>query len=309
MLNISVIICTHNPDRDYLELTLKSLKNQSLPTSEWELLVIDNASDYPISQYLDLSWHRAGSIIIEQRLGLSHARLCGIANAKGNLLVFVDDDNILQSNYLETALTISSTHPYLGAFGAGTIELKCEHAPSNELLPHVNNMLGARKILRVEWSNRIDSECSPIGAGLVIHHSVASSWATETKSNKLRTYLDRSGSTLNSHGDTDMVWHACEIGYGKGLFPQLSLTHLIPAKRTTEEYILRLHEGMVFSYYMLSLFYPTLQASVPSPSWRRRLVRLTRFVFASSLSRKMALATARAERNAKKMLSSLQALN
>jgi hypothetical protein len=44
---ISVAICTHNPRRSYLQQTLDGLRAQTLPTTEWELMLIDNRSDEP----------------------------------------------------------------------------------------------------------------------------------------------------------------------------------------------------------------------------------------------------------------------
>ena len=54
---ISVIICTHNPRPDYLRRVLDALKAQTLPKERWELLLIDNASNEPLSGEWDLSWH------------------------------------------------------------------------------------------------------------------------------------------------------------------------------------------------------------------------------------------------------------
>ncbi len=91
-------------------------------------MLIDNGSDEPLASRIDLSWHPEGRHIREEELGLTPARLRGIAEAKGDLLVFVDDDNVLRCDYLEVASRISATHPYLGAFG-GSIEAEFEVEP------------------------------------------------------------------------------------------------------------------------------------------------------------------------------------
>src|SRR5271170_3727335 len=105
-MECSVIICTHNPRQDYLRLTLEGLEKQTLPKERWELLLIDNASKEPLAGKWDLSWHPNARHIREEELGLTPARLRGIKESKGGLLVFVDDDNVLEVNYLETALDI-----------------------------------------------------------------------------------------------------------------------------------------------------------------------------------------------------------
>src|SRR5580692_10629321 len=115
MLPVSVIICSHNPREDYLRRVLDALKAQTLPAKDWELLLVDNASKEPLAGRFDLSWHPNARHVREEKTGLTHARLHGIAEAKGNLLVFVDDDNVLRADYLEASLKIAADYPKLGA--------------------------------------------------------------------------------------------------------------------------------------------------------------------------------------------------
>jgi glycosyltransferase involved in cell wall biosynthesis len=39
-MTATIIICTHNPRRDYLQRTLESLKAQTLSRDRWEFLLI-----------------------------------------------------------------------------------------------------------------------------------------------------------------------------------------------------------------------------------------------------------------------------
>ncbi len=123
---ISIIICTHNPRRDYLERVIEALKSQTLPINQWELLLIDNASNQPLSSEIDLGWHYNSRHIREEQLGLTPARLRGIQEAEAETLVFVDDDNVLDSDYLEMALKVSEAWPIIGAWGG---QLRGEIAP------------------------------------------------------------------------------------------------------------------------------------------------------------------------------------
>src|SRR5215471_17206377 len=92
---LTVILCSHNPRADYLARVMVGLTRQSLARERWELLVIDNASDPPISAGIDLSWHPLARIVREEALGLTQARLRGYREAGAGVLVFVDDDNVL----------------------------------------------------------------------------------------------------------------------------------------------------------------------------------------------------------------------
>src|SRR6516165_7404390 len=94
VVELSVIICTNNPLEEHLRRTLEALRAQTVSTSRWELLIIDNASEPPVDAG-DLSWHPRARVISETIPGLSFARVRGIREAIGDLLVFVDDDNVL----------------------------------------------------------------------------------------------------------------------------------------------------------------------------------------------------------------------
>src|SRR5438552_17857688 len=134
MLAISVIICTHNPRPDYLHRVLKALREQTLPKDQWELLVIDNASERVIAKDWDVSWHPLARHVREDELGLTPARLRGIAEANGEILVFVDDDNVLAQDYLEKVLQVGREYPFLGAWG-GAIKGEFEVEPEPWLQP------------------------------------------------------------------------------------------------------------------------------------------------------------------------------
>ncbi|MGP0094540.1 MAG: glycosyltransferase [Xanthobacteraceae bacterium] len=116
-LAASVIICSHNPRADYLGRVLQALAEQTLSKTSWELLLVDNASHRPLESSWDLCWHPQGRHVREAQVGLVNARISGIDHAKGDLLIFVDDDNLLGSNYLETACRIAKQFPRIGAFG------------------------------------------------------------------------------------------------------------------------------------------------------------------------------------------------
>ena len=152
----SVILCTHNPRPEYLGRVLASLRGQALPAKEWELLLIDNASEQPLAQTVDISWHSRGRHIREDELGLTAARLRGIQESSGELLVFVDDDNLLAPDFLDQATAISAWCPALGVFGAGVFEPEFETQPPPELRPYLNLLA-----LRSESSSRIWTPMMP----------------------------------------------------------------------------------------------------------------------------------------------------
>src|SRR5580692_4952991 len=132
-MKLTVVICAHNPRKDYFRRTLDSLRVQTLSKHEWELLLIDNASNSSLAEAWELSWHPNGRHIKEQNLGLAAARIRGIKESGSDLLVFVDDDNVLDNSYLVQALEIKDKWPTLGAWGSGVISPEYELQPAGDL--------------------------------------------------------------------------------------------------------------------------------------------------------------------------------
>lgn len=248
---ISVIICTHNPREDYLRRTLDALNKQTLPKDQWELLLIDNASKEPLAGKWDLSWHPKGRHILEEELGLTPARLRGIRESKADLIVFIDDDNILESHYLERSLKIAETHPHLGVWGAGRLVPEFEVQPETPLLPYLS-LLALRTVEKSAWTkDPTDPFTTPWGAGLVVRRFIATEYNVQFQKCSLRRSLDRKGQSLVSGGDDEFSRVACSLGTWKGLFVELEITHLISAGRIEESYLLRMAEGNAYSSYLM----------------------------------------------------------
>jgi len=250
---ISVIICTHNPRHDYLDRVLQALKSQTLPIEQWELLLIDNASDELLSPEIDLTWHPQARHIREEQLGLTPARLRGIQEAVAEILVFVDDDNVLDSDYLEVALRISKDWPTIGAWG-GQIRPEFEETPPDWTKPYWG-MLAIREFERDSWSNLLHpNETTPYGAGLCVRRIVADKYTHLVRNDPRRLNMGRKGKLLLSCEDSDIAFTACDIGLGTGQFTSLKLSHLMQTSRLEEEYLIRLCKSMTYSHTLLASF-------------------------------------------------------
>lgn len=258
------------------ERPLVSLKKQALPQESWELLVVDNASATPVAGLHDLSWHANARHVVEPKLGLTRARIRGIAETTSEVILFVDDDNVLAPDYLSTVLEIMRREPQLGVIGAGRLEPEFEETPDPELMPYTT-MLALRSVAASRWSNDPQDQTIPWGAGMAVSRAVADRYRSIILADPLKQRLDRAGNTLNSCGDDEFSWVACEMGSGKGLFTELQVTHLIGRARTQREYLLRLAEGHAFSRAFLMHIHGTKVHRVQDPpSFSRFLGRLVR---------------------------------
>lgn len=262
---ISVIICTHNPRTDYLERVLEALKVQTFRHDEWELLLIDNASDEPLVNVWNLSWHPRSKHRREEELGLTPARLRGVAESCGKIIIFVDDDNVLDPTYVERAMEIVTDHPFLGAF-SGTCTLSCD-GPIEPWQREYFPFFCVREVLRPAWANFSAGESNPFGAGLVVRREVAERYASMIRNDTRRRLLDRRGSSLASAGDADLARTAHDLGLATGLFPQLKLEHLIPGERFSRDYLARLKRQGSFTNYLLEFIREGRTPPRPESLW------------------------------------------
>ena len=247
---LTVIICTRNPRQEYFAECLTALEMQTLPRDEWELVLVDNASTPDKAPRLDLSWHPRARLVREEQVGLTPARLRGIREAMGELLVFVDDDNVLDTDFLETVLRIAEERPFLGSW-SGQCRPRFDEPPPEWTRRYWGN-LAIREFDKDGWSNlpRLPNTI-PCGAGLCVRREVAQHYLIVHQSGKRSFQFGRTGDSLISGEDNDLAACACEIGLGVGIVASLKLTHLIPPERLTEDYLARLTEGIHYSSVLL----------------------------------------------------------
>ncbi|MEH2146751.1 glycosyltransferase [Nostoc sp.] len=264
---LSVIICSHNPRHNYIVRVIDALKSQTLSKELWELLLVDNSSEKFLSEEIDLSWHPKSYCIREEQLGLTPARLRGIKEAVAENLVFVDDDNVLDLNYLEVGLGISKDYPFIGAWG-GQIRPEFEVQPPKWTKPYWE-MLAIREFNQDKWSNLVNQyKITPCGAGLCIRKFVAEKYAESVCTQTKRIKLGRKGKQLIACEDSDLAFTACDMGLYMGQFTALKMTHLIPAFRLQLDYLERLVEGIGYSVTILN----SIRGKLPTKtSWQRKL--------------------------------------
>jgi glycosyltransferase involved in cell wall biosynthesis len=249
---LSVILCTHNPRQDYLERTFEGLKRQTLPKDQWELLAIDNLCDQALEQTFDLSWHSAARIVREEELGILPARIRGFRETSADLILFLDDDNILSSNYFEEALRIGIQYPFLGAWGAGRIQLEYEIAPP-DWIKEFEYLFTALDLKEERWACMgLDNPVMPPTMGMCLRREVANKFLETVESDSRRKLLGRRGKKqFFNCEDNDIALCAIDLGMATGQFPAMHFSHLISKNRLSLEYILPLYEGTLCSYHIL----------------------------------------------------------
>lgn len=90
-MKVSILLPTYNNQKT-LEACLKSIRMQDFPAKEYELMVIDGGSTDKTRDIVK----KYGAILINNPDRVEEkARILGIKKAKGELILFVDADNVL----------------------------------------------------------------------------------------------------------------------------------------------------------------------------------------------------------------------
>ncbi|WP_270306305.1 glycosyltransferase family 2 protein [Streptococcus infantarius] len=98
---ISIILPIYNAEV-YLESTIKSIQEQTY--LNWELIVIDDGSKDNSLKVLEEIARKDNRIICfhKENGGSSQARNFGLSKATGNFIAFIDDDDKLEPDFLDT---------------------------------------------------------------------------------------------------------------------------------------------------------------------------------------------------------------
>ena len=286
-MKIDLIICTHNPRWDYLIRTLDSIAQQQISDGmEVEKLLVDNNSPTECSEKLKaLCAERGFRYLFEKEQGQVHARFLGMRETTGEIILWSDDDTVLAPNYLAEASRIAREKPFLGIWG-GSVTLELEKPVPEDVRPYLA-LLTEQLVQYEQWSNYRD--CLPVaGAGMCMRRVVVERCIKNYESSPLYKYLGRSVENLFSGEDWDFCITCAEMGFGVGRMPQLLLTHLIPERRTKEEYLLKIAYGHRYSAQILLAIRGL--APIPVISRRRALEMKLRQLIKPTFAKKVLLA-------------------
>ncbi|MEM2002317.1 MAG: glycosyltransferase [Candidatus Methanomethylicaceae archaeon] len=101
LVKLSVIIPTYNEEKG-IEETLKSISSQTLPRSDYEIIVVDGGST---DRTVEIASKYADLIVQQKSRGVGGARNDGVAVARGRIVIHTDADVIVRSDWLKQILS------------------------------------------------------------------------------------------------------------------------------------------------------------------------------------------------------------
>jgi len=265
---VTFVVCTHNGG-GRLARVLGNLARRN-KTSSVEIIVVDNAStDGAVDQAFDSmpSDSPPVRIVREDRIGLAHARRTGVEEARGEIVVFVDDDNVLLDGWFEKLVNVFEMHPKIaacGGYGIGCLP-KIPTPPWFEACCRIY-AIGSQ----AEAVGDVTEEPGHLwGAGLAVRREAL-----------IRLYqrgfrfraIDRAGSRLLSGGDLELCFALRLAGWRLWYDPSLVFLHLLGESRFQPRYLRRLHSGFGAGSVMLDAYDWVLGNDARFPTRRHRSV-------------------------------------
>ena len=128
-LNVTIAICTWNWSKS-LSATLLSLQQLTIPPDiNREVLIVNNNCTDDTDQVVErFAAELPIRLLHERRQGHSNARNCAVEAAKGDYILWTDDDVIVDRNWLVGYVNAFRTWPRAALFG-GPVKLKLEGNP------------------------------------------------------------------------------------------------------------------------------------------------------------------------------------
>lgn len=276
---ISVIVCCYN-SVPRLTPTLTHLFAQVTQSLDWEIIVVDNNSSDETAAFAQSlgALHNTKQIpliiVKEPTPGLSAARKKGTNTAKYDLLLFVDDDNHLDENYLQTVNVLmrkDESVAILGAYGEPVFD---EGFTPPQWFPSQASCyaLGAQSSKSYD-----DTLIHAYGAGFTVRRSA---WEHLKAAGFESQLSDRKGASLVSGGDTEWCMALRLAGYKIAYDERLRFKHYMPAGRINWTYLQKLYRGFgkakvvtdAYTFVMNNDYNPNDRYRLPY--WLDRLIHL-----------------------------------
>lgn len=246
----SIIICTYNGGNRLSRVLDSILYQKDFDLLVDEILVVDNCSTDCTAKLINEYKVKNKRIkyLYEMQQGLSYARLGGVKNALSPWIIFLDDDNFLEQNWISNAATYIESHPTIGAFNGKIVpRFFTELTDKQKQLLQVS-YLG---LACTTYSEDVDIHINekswiPFGAGLVILSAPLKKMA---KIGWLKSE-GRKKDKIISGEDTEMVYGVKRQGYLFGFCNDMTLYHEIGIQRLELKYLEQLYNSFGVANYI-----------------------------------------------------------
>lgn len=227
----SVVVCTRNRS-SLLRDACRSILEVDVPAGGWEVVIIDNASTDDTRQVAESVRKMAPEavrLVEEPTVGLSAARNRGIAEARGAVVAFIDDDAFPDRGWL-TALVAALDGDRIACAGGPVEPIFEGDLPSwfsGRYLPYLTVWDLGKKPIDLHYNEY------PRGANMAFARSVFGRFGGFSH------HLGRTAGSLLSCEETELCLRFERGGERTVYTPDARVRHTTPAGRITPQWMER----------------------------------------------------------------------
>jgi GT2 family glycosyltransferase len=238
---LSIIIPTKNRVKILIQLIQSIARLNRLSALQPEVIVVDNGSDDGTDAYVNSigdAFPVSIGILKVARPGKSAAMNDAAKQATGEILAFLDDDVIVDKNWLTSVADFFARNDYRA--GQGAIQLPAAESCDPEVLRLVDRF---RTIPRLEYSPDLKTVHSLNGANFFVAREVF---------DRVGGFDERLGpGASGTSEDVEFARRLTGAGIAIGYAPRAVVYHRIDRGRLTEEYFRQSHMRQGASRFLI----------------------------------------------------------
>lgn len=235
MKKLTIVIATYNRAQSLLRI-LRSVVGQTAPAASWECVVVNNNStDDTETVFADFVRENPTfdlRMVTETKQGLSNARNCGIAAAKGDYIAIVDDDETLEESFVEGYIEFFDSFPT--AMAAGGAVKVCYEGTRPRWMSHFTEQMIANPLDLDIAVTLFPKSRVPAGGNMAFRREVFD------RVGLFNPQLGRNGQSLVGGEENDLFARLRRAGELLYFVPNAAIYHHIPDSKLTDDYFDRL---------------------------------------------------------------------
>ena len=251
-LALSFIICTTCQCQG-LTSALESALSQTANTSDYEVIVVingDGNADFPSRV----------KVIREVRKGISFARNCGAENAKGEILLYMDDDAIADKNLVKIIIETFDKYKDIGVTGGQICTVFPEN--SQDIVLSGKEGLWSNYTVPYKKFRQVKEQYElPYGACFAVRHQAFKD------AGGFSTSYGRVGNNYAGGEETALCLKTQKMGWKTGVQPLAVVEHIIDEKRVTREHVKQTIRAGILTTYRL------IRDGYLAYNWNERYIR------------------------------------
>lgn len=255
-VGVSCVICCHNGSKRLPEALKFLAKQVTSDGVAWEVIVIDNASTDSTGLTALNCWSSETNVplrvIYEHKLGLTHARLAGLAHAMYEFVSFIDDDVWVEEDWVDKLFRLMVEHPELGACGGQGEAVFAGSRPAWFSAVESDFTVGGQG----NPGDITDSRGWLWGSGLSVRQQACKQIMNSGFSFLLADYC---GNSLVGGGDLELCFALRMAGWRLWFEPSLRFSHAIKTDRLAWKEVLRWKRGAGISSIVHMIYNDTLK--------------------------------------------------